>query len=196
MARVSRHLGDIGYKNTDLIPIWFDKLERMVEEKENTEQNLTFEQAVFGGFKNFAPRHYIFKGFESNDEFALHLQTVANYEEEKDRFMNTNNTLSPKYDEEARAVEEEIMALIDATKELKDIQTNQQAAIDSLRDQYFKLQIAYDEHKFLQDNDYVRLELLELQELLVKGGYINPDEVLNLVPENHMDLNKRMEAAS
>jgi hypothetical protein len=36
---------------------------------ERTDQNLkvkkphSFEQAVYGGFKNFIPRHYVFEGF-------------------------------------------------------------------------------------------------------------------------------------
>lgn len=30
MALSSRHLGDIGYKNTEMISIWFDKLDRML----------------------------------------------------------------------------------------------------------------------------------------------------------------------
>ena len=35
---------------------------------------------------------------------------------------------------------------------------------------------AHDKHKFLQENKYVHLELLELQELLIKAGYLQPEE--------------------
>ena len=31
----------------------------------------------------------------------------------------------------------------------------------------------------MQDNKFIHLELLELQELLVKGGYIKPEEAIN-----------------
>ena len=59
---------------------------------------------------------------------------------------------------------------------MKDVQVNLQASIDSLRQQYFKLQEAHDKHQFLSDNKFVRLEMLELQELLVKAGYVDPEE--------------------
>ena len=33
MADVSRQLGELGYKNTELIPMWFAKLDAMLEDK-------------------------------------------------------------------------------------------------------------------------------------------------------------------
>lgn len=38
------------------------------------------------------------------------------------------------------------------------------------------MQEAVDKHSFLQENDYIRYDLLELQEMLVKGGYLEPEE--------------------
>ena len=35
---------------------------------------------------------------------------------------------------------------------------------------------ATDKHAFLQENNYIRYDILELQELLVKGGYMEPSE--------------------
>ena len=43
--------------------------------------------------------------------------------------------------------------------------------------QFFKLQNANSKHDFLQENQYIKYDLLELQELMVKAGYIQPDEV-------------------
>ena len=43
--------------------------------------------------------------------------------------------------------------------------------------QFFKLQNASSKHDFLQENQYIKYDLLELQELMVKAGYIQPDEV-------------------
>ena len=31
MAKVSRELGQLGYKNTELMPLWFDKIDAMLE---------------------------------------------------------------------------------------------------------------------------------------------------------------------
>ena len=66
LAEASQQLGQIGYKNTELIPHFFEKLNALVDEryygrKEPTE--LKFTDAVYGGPKNFVARHYVFKGF-------------------------------------------------------------------------------------------------------------------------------------
>ena len=53
MAQVSLKLGEIGYKNTELIPLFFDKLNSQLDEryfgrKEQTE--FRFEDALYGGY--------------------------------------------------------------------------------------------------------------------------------------------------
>lgn len=66
--------------------------------------------------------------------------------------------------------------LIEAASTVKDLHINVQASIDSLRQQYFKIQEASDKHAWMLENKFIRLELLELQEMLVKAGYILPEE--------------------
>jgi hypothetical protein len=68
--------------------------------------------------------------------------------------------------------------LINASKEVHNLQVEQQAAIDALRTQYFKLLAAQNKHEFLAENKYLMYDMLELQELLVKGGYLDPKEAL------------------
>lgn len=51
--------------------------ERATGEKENPP--LTFNQAVYGGFKNFLPRYYVFKGFENSEEFNSYLQMLLDW---------------------------------------------------------------------------------------------------------------------
>ena len=50
---------------------------------------------------------------------------------------------------------------------------------------------AADKHTFLTDNQYIRYDMLELQELLVKGGYIEPEESLSNEP-----FDQRMQRAA
>jgi hypothetical protein len=78
MAEISRQLGELGYKNTDLLPLWFAKIDAMLEELKH-EQILDFDHAVYGGMKNFVPRHYVYKGFEENSEFKEHMQTLLEW---------------------------------------------------------------------------------------------------------------------
>ena len=69
-----------------------------------------------------------------------------------------------------------------AAEQVKDVQVNMQASIDALRDQYFKLMNTGNKHDFLSENKYIWYNLLELQELLVKGGYLDPEELTDIQP--------------
>jgi hypothetical protein len=53
---------------------------------------------------------------------------------------------------------------------------------------------ASDKHAFLLENDYIKYDMLELQELLVKGGYIEPDEAVSALASEPFD--QRMQRAS
>ncbi len=62
--------------------------------------------------------------------------------------------------------------LIDAAKDVKNMQQEMEAAVRNVRQQYEKMKNAHDEHEFLQEHRYINLDLLELQELLIKAGYL------------------------
>jgi len=66
--------------------------------------------------------------------------------------------------------------VINASNTVQDVSKDFQASIDSLRQQYFKLMEAQDKHAFMKENKYIYFDLLELQSLLVQGGYLNPEE--------------------
>lgn len=78
MAKISRHLGELGYKNTELIPLWFQKINFMLDNPGHYDASepVNFERAVYGGQKNFVPRHYIFEGFLEDKEFKEHVSTI------------------------------------------------------------------------------------------------------------------------
>lgn len=95
-------------------------------------------------------------------------------------------------DDDVRELQIAMGKLIDQVKEIRGLAEEQQAAISSLRDQFFKLKDAQDKHAFLQANKYLRFDMLELQELLVKGGYIDAQEALTTGPKSK---NERMARA-
>ena len=37
---------------------------------------------MFGGLKNYVPRHYIYQGFSGSDEFKGHVSTLLEYQED------------------------------------------------------------------------------------------------------------------
>lgn len=67
LAQTSLSLADIGYKSTEVIPLIFEKINVLLDERQlgvKTEQKeLNFQDAVYGGPKGFVDRHYVFKGF-------------------------------------------------------------------------------------------------------------------------------------
>jgi len=53
---------------------------------------------------------------------------------------------------------------------------------------------AKDKHTFMQENKFIYYDMLELQELLVKGGYLNPEEAEQMLATQPYDA--RMDRAS
>lgn len=54
---------------------------------------------------------------------------------------------------------------------------------------------AADKHNFLQEHQYIKYDLLELQELLVKGGYMEPEEAASSAL-SHEPFDQRMQRAA
>lgn len=154
--------------------MWFDKMENMLNERSMKEYiegaDVPIGQAMFGGAQNYLPRHYIYQGFSGSQEFKEHVETLLIYKHDKD-------IRQKKRGSELEQMKNAAKALIDAAKGVKDMQKEMQAAVRTVRMQYQKLLSAHDEHTFLQENKYVHYELKELQEMLIKAGYLHPDEI-------------------
>lgn len=163
IGQTSRLLGEIGYKDVEVIEAYFDKLNRLLDERDQDYQKpkrqIDFEKAVYGDFLNFVPRHYIFEGFESNEEFRQHLTTLLEWQVGQNDGLAT---LEVDPTQEIMELEESMGKLIAAASTVNDLNVNVQASIDSLRQQYFKLQEVSDKHDWMNENKFIRLELLEL----------------------------------
>ncbi len=83
---------------------------------------------------------------------------------------------------------------IEAAVQVKELQKDFSSTIETLRTQYFLMQEALDKHAFLQENEYIRYDVLELQEMLVKGGYLDPDEANKALSKEPFD--RKMERAA
>ena len=57
------------------------------------------------------------------------------------------------------------------------MQVEMEAAVRNVRNQFAKMKTAVDQHKFLKENKYIYLDLLELQEMLIKAGFLQPEEI-------------------
>ena len=183
LAQTSLNLGDIGYKNTELIPMVFEKLQVMLDERQlgvKTEQHeLSFRDAVYGGPKGFFDRHYVFKGFQNSEEFNEYLQILMDWE--RNAATESQASTREALDTEAAEIQRSMADIINSAVQVKELQKEYQSSIDNLRQQYFKMSEAADKHNFLQENQYIKYDLLELQELLVQGGYMEPEEAASSV---------------
>jgi hypothetical protein len=92
LAALSRTLGQLSYKNTEIIPKWFEKINHMVEEKfdeSNTvrdpDTQKIFDTAIYGSYLGQKPRHYIYQGHEFNEEYQTHLKTLLEFKDRRAR---------------------------------------------------------------------------------------------------------------
>lgn len=151
LARVARELGIMGYKNTEIIPIWLDRVNGLYRRTvgidpfvDYEEAKIPLEDSMYGGAEGVVAKHYIFQGFQSSDEFAEHLETLKMWEQEREEVEPVGN--------EVEEIEFAMKKLMEAAANVKDMQKEQEAAMRNLRLQYFKLLEANDKNEFLQEN--------------------------------------------
>lgn len=109
LAEVSRQLGYLGYKNSEIIPKWFEKIDSMLTEKDTQQYietaKVSFSQAMFGGQKGFVPRHYIYQGFSNSEEFKSHVETLLMYEHDKETAFNHKDNSDEKVASKSNLIE-------------------------------------------------------------------------------------------
>lgn len=64
--------------------------------------------------------------------------------------------------DQASEIQRSMSQIINAAVSVKELQKDYQASIDNLRQQYFMMSEAADKHQFLQENNYIKYDLLEL----------------------------------
>jgi hypothetical protein len=118
LAQTSLKLGDIGYKNTELIPMVFEKLNVMLDERQlgvKTEQHeLSFKDAVYGGAKGFVDRHYVFKGFQNSEEFNEYLQILMDWEKDAESVALEGKFSRDALDSEAAEIQRSMADIINS----------------------------------------------------------------------------------
>jgi hypothetical protein len=117
LAQTSLGLAEIGYKNTDVIPLIFNKLNVMLDERQlgvkNEQRELNFQDAVYGGPKGFVDRHYVFKGFQNSEEFNEYLQILMEWEKDATEVESNSQNL-PDLSSEAAEIQRSMADIINA----------------------------------------------------------------------------------
>ena len=82
-----------------------------------TAEPLNFEKVLYGNYSGQTPRHYIYKGFESHEEFNQHLNTLLNWQVEKQDGLST---LGVEPTEQVQELEMSMANLINTADQIKD----------------------------------------------------------------------------
>lgn len=81
MIRGLHALSDLDYKNSELVPKITEKLEWLLLNQDHDEStHVNPEHVTFGGKRGFNAWHYVYKGFEQNEEFEGYLSTLVDWE--------------------------------------------------------------------------------------------------------------------
>ena len=120
-AKVNLKLGEIGYKNIELIPLIFNKLNDQLDERqlgikfEETELNI--QDAVFGGQKGFVSRHYVFKGFQNSEEFNEYLQILMDWEKTAEPDVSSQQ----QQNDHSLEIQQSMSDIINAAVQVKEL---------------------------------------------------------------------------
>ncbi|CDW84758.1 UNKNOWN [Stylonychia lemnae] len=195
MAQTASLLGEMECKNNKLMPLFFEKINALLDERYNGIKDYgeqSSHQIIFGGFKNFLSRHYVYKGFQNSEEFDHYVNILVNWKNENKQPLS-KKTLA-QMSQEVKELEDAMKSTISAAVQVKEMQRDLSAALENVRTQYYKLLETSDKHAFLQENEYIRYDILELQELLVRAGYLDPEEALKHFSQEPFE--NRMERAA
>lgn len=80
--------------------------------------SLKLEDAVYGGERNFVPRHYVFKGFQNSEEFNEYLQILMTWDKEPTK--NSSKSQESK-NREVADLERTMLDVMNAAKNVKEL---------------------------------------------------------------------------
>ena len=85
---------------------------------------------MFGGQANHHPRHYIYQGFDGNKEFEEHVQTLLDYQTDREYENKVNQATGSQRFREVKLAAQE---LIDVANSVKEYQRDMEAAVRNVR---------------------------------------------------------------
>ena len=180
IAHAISSLSQIRYKNTELIPKIRNKMISILTGTD-TKMEDTFEanNPIFGLKNGQTSNWLVYSGFKDSKEFYSHVETLLNWKTDEEYIIEAEKEASKIKDENKHEYLEivQIMGnIVSAVRETKEIQKEMAEAIEAVRSQYSKMSAAFDSNEVLQENPYIKYDLLELQERLVEAGLMHPDE--------------------
>lgn len=202
MYKTISHLADLKYKNTELFANLKDKiisLQSGTDNDQSLSNNNDIYHQILGDKAGRKSSYDIYRGFENSKEFYTHLETLLNWNSEDEAIQAAQQealTLPEKDQKEVTEILDLMKHILQAGKDIQQYQKEMAESIESVRSQYTQMSEAFDQHKFLQSNKYIKLDLLKLQDQMVKAGLMDPYETIGTVPIEGLSLTERMGRAT
>ena len=108
--------------------------------------------------------------FMESTEFDKHLTNLIEWKSLNEDVLDIK---------ENESLKSHIGKLVTAVREMKGFQDDFSEAIYNIRDHYFKIKQAFENHEklLLKQNEEIKYDLLELEEYLVASGLLDPREI-------------------
>jgi hypothetical protein len=199
IASTLSSLAQLRYKNTHLVPKVREKMLAILQNKDQkAEEEFDINKVIYGDKRGRTNRYHVYKGFQNSKEFYTHVETLLDWKSDEQDFIKAEKETQGVQGDEGKEYQEILVLMKDivaASKEMKSIQAELAEAIESVRSQYSLMSKNYDQQDFLQKNKYIKYDLLELQEKLVEGGMITPDEATGREAYEKMSFSDKMNRA-
>ena len=193
-------LAQLKYKNTDLLPKVSDKILSMINGTDTKpEKDFDVFEKILKDKKGRSPQYDVYRGFDDSNEFYSHIETLLNWKSEQEimqEAVSAADEIKGPHKKEFKEILSLMQHILHSAKQMQDVQTEMAGAIEAVRSQYLQMSDAFDDHKFLQDNKYIKYDLLQLQEKLVEAGLMDPYESIGRVELENIPLSERMGRAT
>lgn len=200
IASLVSSISDLKLKKTELIPHIRNKMLAILEDKdEKPDRPFDINTHIYGDKKGRTERYHVYRGFKDSKEFNSHVETLLSWETEKDQFRKSEKEVQKLEGDtkgEATEILELMTRIIAAGREAKTLQKEFAESIETVRSQYSKMSETFDQLEFLQENKYIKYDLLELEEKMVDAGLLEPDEATGRSPIEEKSLTDRMKRAT
>jgi hypothetical protein len=188
------------YKNTELIPAVRGKILAMLNGTDTKpDKNFDVFEKILKDKAGREPGHDVYRGFDNSKEFYSHFETLLSWQSEEEimqKAISEAENIEGGDKKDVTEILEIMQHILKAGTDLQSYQREMAESIESVRSQYTQISESFDQHKFLQDNKYIKHDLIQLQEKMVEGGLLDPYESIGAVELENIPMSERMGRAT
>jgi hypothetical protein len=174
-------LRDCGYKNTQLIELVIKNIKKFLNIQPIKEEKSGYLPYGAGRY-DFFPKNLHAEDIIYDENFQRHLNKLITIESKNSKKKESLT------EEDKELFKEELKIFKEIEEILKEIDNTKHVITDSahnLVSQYIHLEQLFLENPELYNNQYIKYELLKLQDKLIESGTLTPDTIMKVT--NRLD---------